>query len=98
MEQETLAAEDGLIRLRTEDHRSYRLLHQQRGAAVLAPVDGPLPWVTLVPKVHYRLSLHKVLVTLKQGEAEPLKMHLLLPQPRMTTIRRNLVSTTCSSG
>jgi|ERR1700676_181101 hypothetical protein len=97
MEQEALPAEDGSIRSRTEEHRSCRLLRQQRVGA-LVPLDGPLPWPTLVPKVHYRPCLRTVLITLNPGEAESLKMCLLLPHRRMTTGGHILVSRTCSSG
>ena len=97
MEQEALPAEEGLIRSRAEDHRSCRLLRQRRVGA-LAPLAGPLPWLTLVPQVHYRLSLHKVLVALNPGEAESLKMCLLLPHRGMTMGGHILVSRTCSSG
>ena len=98
MEQEALPAEDGLIRSRTEDHKSCRLLRQQRVAGARAPLAGPLRWLTLVSKVHYRLCLRTVLVTLNPREAESLKMWLLLPHRRMTTGEHILVPRTCSSG
>ena len=96
MEQEALPAEDGLIRSRTEEHRSCRHLRQQKVAALVA-LAVPLPWLTRVPKVHYRLRLRTVVVTLNP-EVETLKMCLLLPQRRMITRGHILVFRTFSSG